>query len=172
MKATLLASAALSLLTVSAFGADMEMPPIKAPLAPPPFTWTGCYAGGQAGGGFGQKDLTDSVGIVSPLTGFTSANLNINGYMLGGQIGCDYQFASNWVVGIEGAAVGGEYRRKHQRRNSRHCRRQRDLQGNDGLTDQRNRACGLHVGSLVALRQRRRRLGERSLQRVRRGREL
>jgi outer membrane immunogenic protein len=107
MKVTLLASAALSLLTVSAFGADMEMPPIKGPLAPPPFTWTGCYAGGQAGGGFGQKDLNDSVGIVSPLTGFTSANLNINGYMLGGQIGCDYQFAFNWVAGIEGAASGG-----------------------------------------------------------------
>ena len=27
--------------------------------------------------------------------------------MLGGQIGCDYQFAPNWVVGIEGAASGG-----------------------------------------------------------------
>ena len=28
--------------------------------------------------------------------------------MLGGQIGCDYQFASNWVLGIEGAASGGD----------------------------------------------------------------
>ena len=27
--------------------------------------------------------------------------------MLGGQIGCDYQFASHWVAGIEGAATGG-----------------------------------------------------------------
>jgi hypothetical protein len=25
--------------------------------------------------------------------------------MLGGQIGCDYQFAPTWVVGIEGAAA-------------------------------------------------------------------
>jgi outer membrane immunogenic protein len=107
MKATLLASAALSLLTVSAFGADMQMPPLKAPLAPPPFTWTGCYAGGQAGGGWGQKDLNDSVGIVSAISDFTSASLSISGYMLGGQIGCDYQFASNWVVGVEGAASGG-----------------------------------------------------------------
>ena len=107
MKATLLASAALSLLTVSSFGADLGMPPIKATLPPSPFTWTGCYAGGQAGGGFGQKDLNDTVGIVSALTGFTSANLNVSGYMLGGQIGCDYQFAPNWVAGIEGAASGG-----------------------------------------------------------------
>jgi outer membrane immunogenic protein len=106
MKTTLLAGAAFSLLTASAFGADLEMP-IKVPPAPPPFTWTGCYAGGQVGGGFGQKDLNDSAGIVSPLTGFTSANLNISGYMLGGQIGCDYQFASNWVAGVEGSATGG-----------------------------------------------------------------
>ena len=27
--------------------------------------------------------------------------------MLGGQIGCDYQFSPHWVAGIEGAATGG-----------------------------------------------------------------
>jgi outer membrane immunogenic protein len=106
MKPTLLAAAALSLASVSAFGADLGAP-IRAPLAPPPFVWTSCYGGGQAGGGFGQKDLNDSSGIVSPISGFTSANLNISGYMLGGQIGCDYQFASNWVAGVEGAVSGG-----------------------------------------------------------------
>jgi outer membrane immunogenic protein len=106
MKPKLLAVAALSLASASAFGADLGVP-IRAPLAPPAFIWTSCYGGGQAGGGFGQKDLNDSAGIVSPISGFTSANLNISGYMLGGQIGCDYQFASNWVAGIEGAATGG-----------------------------------------------------------------
>ena len=101
-------SHAVSLLTVSAaFGADLAAPPI-APAPPPPFTWTSCYAGGNVGGGFGQKDLNDTAGILSPNTGFTSANLNISGYMLGGQIGCDYQFASNWILGIEGAASGGD----------------------------------------------------------------
>jgi opacity protein-like surface antigen len=93
MKPTLLAVAALTLASVPALGADLGVP-IKAPLAPPPFIWTSCYGGGQAGGGIGQKDLTDSAGIVSPISGFTTANLNISGYMLGGQIGCDYQFAS------------------------------------------------------------------------------
>ena len=108
MKQILLGGAALSLLTVSAVAADLgpEMP-LKAPLAPVPFTWTGCYAGGQAGGGWGQKNLTDDAGILSPITGFASANLAISGYSLGGQIGCDYQFAPNWVLGIEGAAAGG-----------------------------------------------------------------
>ena len=106
MKATLLAGAFVSFLSVSAFGADLGVPVI-APIAPLPFTWTGCYAGAQAAGGWGQKDLNDSAGIVSPISGFTSANLNISGYLLGGQLGCDYQFASHWVVGFEGAASGG-----------------------------------------------------------------
>ena len=107
MKVTLFGAAAVSLLTVSgAFGADLAAPPV-APAAPP-FTWTSCYAGGNVGGGLGQKDLNDTAGILSPNTGFTTGNLDISGYMLGGQIGCDYQFASNWVLGIEGAASGGD----------------------------------------------------------------
>jgi outer membrane immunogenic protein len=105
MKAIILGTAALSLFTISAFGADLGVAP--APLAPPQFTWTGCYAGLSAGGGFGQKDLTDTAGVLSPLSGFTSANLDTSGYLLGGQIGCDYQFASSWVLGIEGSAWGG-----------------------------------------------------------------
>jgi outer membrane immunogenic protein len=106
MKATPLAATALSLLTVSAFGADLEVP-LKAPLVAPPFTWTSCYAGVQAGGGWGHTDLNDSAGILSPSIGFTSASTGVGGYVVGGQIGCDYQFAPNWVVGIEGAAAGG-----------------------------------------------------------------
>jgi outer membrane immunogenic protein len=105
MKATLLGGAVVSLLTVSAFGADLETAiPLKAP---PPFTWTSCYAGGQAGGGWGRKDVTDSAGILPPFTGFASANVDISGYMFGGQIGCDYQFTPNLVLGIEGDASGG-----------------------------------------------------------------
>jgi outer membrane immunogenic protein len=107
MKSTLLGGAACFLSTVCALGADMGVPIAIPSAPPPPFSWTGCYAGGQAGRGFGQKNLNDSVGIVSSISGFTSANLNVSGYMLGGQIGCDYQFAPTWVVGIEGAATGG-----------------------------------------------------------------
>lgn len=107
MKTSLLGGFALSLLTISAFAADLGVS-IKAPLAPASFAWTGCYAGGQVGGAWGQKDLTDTVGLLSPTTGFASASLDTSGYMLGGQIGCDYQFAPNWVIGIEGAAAGGD----------------------------------------------------------------
>src|SRR5208282_515187 len=91
MKATLIGGAAFSLLTVSAFGADLGTDMrFKAPPVAPPFTWTSCYGGFHAGGSMGQKTLTDTAGVLSPLTGFTSANLDIAGYMVGGQIGCDY----------------------------------------------------------------------------------
>ena len=104
MRRILLASAAFSLLSASAFAADLSPEvPFKAPPSPPPFTWTGCYAGGQIGGGFGQKDLTDTAGVIG-----ASPNLDISGYTIGGQIGCDYQFGSNLVLGVEGTAAGGD----------------------------------------------------------------
>jgi outer membrane immunogenic protein len=108
MKAIMLGGAAASLLTISAFAADLGIPSAPPQVVIPPFTWTSCYAGVHAGGGWGKKNLTDTVGNLSGLTGgFASANADITGYMIGGQIGCDYQFAPNWVVGIEGAGSGG-----------------------------------------------------------------
>jgi len=106
IKAALAAGAMLALAHRGAFAADLgpEMPIKAQPM--PPFTWSGCYAGVQAGGAFGHTGLTDSAGLLAPFTGFTSAGVNIDGYMLGGEIGCDYQFASNWVIGIEGGAAG------------------------------------------------------------------
>ncbi len=106
MRTILLGGAVIALLTGSAFAADLGVPPMMPRMAPP-FTWTSCYGGLHAGGGFGTKDVTDTAGVLSPITGFTTVNLDINGYMVGGQVGCDYQFASIWVVGIEGAASGG-----------------------------------------------------------------
>jgi opacity protein-like surface antigen len=106
MKTSLSAAAAMSLSIVCAAGADLALP-VKAPPAAPIFTWSGCYVGGQGGGGWGQKDLTAGVGLLSATTGFTAANLDVTGYMLGGQVGCNYQFAAGWIGGIEGAAAGG-----------------------------------------------------------------
>ncbi|THD61728.1 MAG: porin family protein [Bradyrhizobium sp.] len=76
------------------------------------FSWTGCYLGGHLGGGFARKDITDPVELVQdsfgagPTTGITTASPAPGGVVIGGQIGCDYQFAPSWVVGIEGAASG------------------------------------------------------------------
>ena len=43
-------------------------------------------------------------------TGVTTVNTSSTGAVIGGEIGCDYQFSSNVVVGIEGTASGSTMR--------------------------------------------------------------
>jgi opacity protein-like surface antigen len=87
--------------------------PTKAPMLPPIFRWTGCYLGAHVGGGRGSKDITDPVELVQDqlsaalvTTGVTTVGVHPTGVVVGGQFGCDYQFAPSWVVGFEGAASG------------------------------------------------------------------
>ena len=113
MKKMLFATAAALAVTIagSARAADL---PLKAetPFAAR-FTWTGCYLGGHLGGGFAHKDITDPVQLVQDsfaaaamTNGITTVSPAPSGVVIGGQIGCDYQFAPSWVVGIEGSASG------------------------------------------------------------------
>src|ERR1700758_5178378 len=89
MKATVLGGAAASLLTISAFAADLGVRPALLQPVIPPFTWTSCYAGVHAGGGWGKKELTDTIGIFNSITSYSSVSDDVSGYMLGGQIGCN-----------------------------------------------------------------------------------
>jgi opacity protein-like surface antigen len=113
MKKLLFARVAALAVTIAgpAFAADM---PLKSetPFAAR-FNWTSCYLGGHLGGGFAHKDITDPVQLVQDsflgagsTNGITTVSPGPSGVVIGGQIGCDYQFASSWVVGIEGAASG------------------------------------------------------------------
>jgi outer membrane immunogenic protein len=97
MKKFLLGTVALVALgaTVPALAADLAARPAytKAPAYMAPiYNWTGFYIGGHIGGGFaGDNGFTGTTG-----------NSN-NGSFLGGlQAGADYQFAPNWVAGVEG----------------------------------------------------------------------
>jgi outer membrane immunogenic protein len=115
-KLLFLSAAALALaITESAVAADL---PVKAsaPVAAR-FTWTGCYLGAHVGGAWQRKDATDPVLLVQDgilgtgnTVGITTAGLNSTGAVYGGQIGCDYQFAPSWVVGVEGAVSAGALR--------------------------------------------------------------
>lgn len=102
MKKLLLASSALAF-AGSAFAADL--PPrmaVKAPVvAAVPFTWTGCYLGAEGGYGWGTKDFSPAeAGSFAPLG--QTVRVKPQGGLAGGDIGCNYQFNGNWVVGIEG----------------------------------------------------------------------
>jgi outer membrane immunogenic protein len=114
MKNQLLASASLFALAAvaPALGADLRTPmPVKAQPAPPvfAFSWTGCYIGANVGGGWGRKEFRDvGNGYIIDASGIHTLQDDVSGVVGGGQVGCDYQVAANWVIGIEGqgAAAG------------------------------------------------------------------
>jgi outer membrane immunogenic protein len=100
MKRLLLATVAIAALgaTVPALAADLggrayysKAPP--AYVTPMPYNWNAFYVGAHAGGAFSSD---------SNFNGLTTGN-NGGGRFLGGfQVGADFQFAPNWVAGIEG----------------------------------------------------------------------
>jgi outer membrane immunogenic protein len=112
MKKLLLAGAALTMfsnIVGSALAADMPL--LAAPV--PVFSWTSCFLGAHAGGGWAQKEFTDPIALVqnwilgAVTTGVTTVGVSPSGFLIGGQIGCDYQFGfSPWVLGAEGAMSG------------------------------------------------------------------
>jgi outer membrane immunogenic protein len=103
-----LSGAAMVALTAvtSAFAADLA---VKAPAlkagAPVPFTWTGCFIGGHVGGAFSQDRTSNTLG--------NSTSFSSSSFVGGGQIGCDYQFAPGWVVGVEGRAAWTDLKGGH-----------------------------------------------------------
>src|SRR6516165_6169447 len=113
MRKSHFAKAAALTVTIAGAASAADLP-LKSP-APvvPPFSWTGCYLGGHIGGGRGSKAMTDPVALVqdtlsgAPITtGITTVTTTPTGVVIGGEIGCDYQFAGNVVIGIEGTASG------------------------------------------------------------------
>jgi outer membrane immunogenic protein len=84
-------------------------PPIPAPV----FSWTGCYVGAHVGWGWGNSNFTES--SFSPhFVGTANGGLNTNGALAGGQVGCNYEFWGNWVVGVQGDFAGTDINGKGQ----------------------------------------------------------
>ncbi len=95
-KTILLTTVAIAVLaSTGVMAADLGVRrPVPAPMmapVPPPVTWTGCYVGGNIGAAFGH---------ISVDTPFGSTSADNTGFAGGGQVGCDYEFAGGWVIGI------------------------------------------------------------------------
>jgi outer membrane immunogenic protein len=107
MKKSLFAIGAIAALAGSqALAADMAL---KAPPLPAPaFTWTGCYAGGHAGYGWGHSTGFDATptttffGTGIPVTGPVYGATTASSLVFGAQDGCNYQVNPWLVVGLEG----------------------------------------------------------------------
>ena len=101
MNKLLLATAITSLLlgtSLAANAADLPpAPPVyRAPpvYAPPQFSWTGFYIGGNVGGGWSRGNVVDSV------FGVNFNNGNSASFLGGGQVGGNYQIGA-FVIGTE-----------------------------------------------------------------------
>lgn len=108
MRVTLLATAIIgSFVAGGALAADLgARAPAPVYRAPPVWSWTGCYVGGNVGYGWQDNrvyDVESGVGAGSD-TG--------DGIVGGGQIGCDYQ-TSAWVFGVQGMFDGASVKGSH-----------------------------------------------------------
>jgi outer membrane immunogenic protein len=112
----IVAAASAVAFTQIAWAADMPVKALRYAPTPPPavYSWAGFYLGGNVGYSWGNAD-TDfnaapiTVNIINnpPITavgipGFVgSESVKPAGVIGGGQIGYNWQFASNWVAGVE-----------------------------------------------------------------------
>jgi outer membrane immunogenic protein len=99
MKRSLLAGVGFAALAAtSALGSDMppsrSLPPPRAPVYVPFFTWNGFYAGINGGYGFGTSKWTDTV------AGLSTGDFDVNGGLIGGTLGYNLQLGGA-VVGVE-----------------------------------------------------------------------
>ena len=99
IKQLVTATVALSTLTFSgAYAADLPLPMKALPPPAPIWTWTGCYVGIVGGAATGHDSVTANTGA---LTGRAVASPNATDGLVGGTIGCNYQFSRYFVIGIE-----------------------------------------------------------------------
>jgi outer membrane immunogenic protein len=92
------ATAAAAFCGAPALAADM---PVKAPpMAAAPYDpWTGCYIGLNTGYGWGHKTTTETI-VEVPIPPVNIGKTNVDGWLYGGQLGCDYHIAAtSWIVG-------------------------------------------------------------------------
>ena len=105
MKKLVLIGVAVAVLSLPAMAADL---PRKAPAPLPPpapvYNWTGFYVGVNGGWGWAKTEATVAQTGNGGTLDFNPASLSTraNGALFGGQVGYNYQFGSNWVLGIEG----------------------------------------------------------------------
>jgi outer membrane immunogenic protein len=118
-KLALFATISQLTLVAGSGAADLKAPPMVAkapPMVAPAYSWTGCYAGAHVGYGWGRSEVTESNFSVGPGgSALLTSTLESDGAIYGGQVGCNYRFASygfegKWVAGIQGDFAGTSIR--------------------------------------------------------------
>jgi outer membrane immunogenic protein len=101
-------------LTGAAIAADLPVKaPMVAPVAVSAIRWSGCYVGGNGGVKFGRfhDSASTRAGTATiPGLGTTTfaadtidlGTIDTSSGVIGGQIGCRWESADHWVIGVEG----------------------------------------------------------------------
>ena len=104
MKKLLVATAAAVAIATAGTAGAADLPVKAPPMVAPPvvYTWTGCYLSG--GGGYGMWNQDHFLFDVDPRIGQITPQDTAGGRGWLGRVGggCDYQFYSNFVVGVFG----------------------------------------------------------------------
>jgi opacity protein-like surface antigen len=105
----------------SVAAADIKMTR-KNPVTAPIFTWTGAYVGfnfgytwtADRGIYLSSANLNDNsllnFGTASALGATGNISARLDGFMLGGQAGYNWQFADKWIAGVEADVAGAGVR--------------------------------------------------------------
>jgi opacity protein-like surface antigen len=103
-RAPLVAAIALAALIFADTAAAADMPaPVYQAASKAAYDWSGFYVGGHLGGGIsGDWNGTTAREPVSPVVQWDLAfGQRTSGFVGGGQLGYNWQFASRWLLGIE-----------------------------------------------------------------------
>jgi outer membrane immunogenic protein len=98
MRTVFFVNVIVALLTIpmAARAADMRVKAPPRPPAPPPFSWTGFYIGGNVGAAWRNRNVNDG------RFDMDFDHENNAEFIGGGQIGVNYQFNNPVVIGLEG----------------------------------------------------------------------
>jgi outer membrane immunogenic protein len=117
MKKLLVIGLGIATLAGPAIAADLPVKAVKAvPIA---YSWTGCYIGGSAGGGWTKSDWTyrnfnpySAPGPGGPFLA-TGENFDLTSWVAGVQGGCQYEFQNRFVLGVEASWTGADFDDTH-----------------------------------------------------------
>jgi outer membrane immunogenic protein len=112
MKLVLAAAVLIGMETMGvASAADMAVKarPVVAPLM---YNWSGCYIGGNIGGGWSRMDTTRVLQDPAIPALANYGRENDSGFIGGGQAGCDFQ-TGNLVFGVQGMFDFGNVNGRH-----------------------------------------------------------
>jgi outer membrane immunogenic protein len=100
------ATIALAAFTIPVLAADLPVrqyaPSVVAPLG---YNWNGFYVGAHLGGAWASRDFNQTIAGAALVVSGTNKPSGVVG---GGQIGANWQFAPNWLVGIEADVSGAD----------------------------------------------------------------